>query len=179
MSAKAARVSEMPVLILSARSAAISKVRGYRDGASDYVTEPFGLRELTARVERAARLLPRRAELAFGEIVVHPTLRRVLRDGAEVAQRPKVVDLLLMLIERPNEVVTRQGRWRRCGRTSPAWSRGRSTGTSPNRATSSTERRPRRTSSRRCGRPGTGGLRRRSPYARHAGLSAGAPRGPA
>ncbi len=104
--------SEMPVLILSATSDEMSKVRGFRDGADDYVTKPFGLREFTARVERlarrAARLLPRPPELVFGAIVVHPTLRRVLRDGAEVALRPKEVDLLLMLIERPNEIVTRQ-----------------------------------------------------------------------
>lgn len=102
---------DVPVLILSARSDEMAKVRGFREGADDYVTKPFGLSELVARVEALLRRVPprtgREESLVFGSIRIERAARRVLRDGVELTLRPKEFDLLLALACRPNQVVSR------------------------------------------------------------------------
>ncbi len=103
---------EVPVLILSARSDEATKVTGFRIGADDYVTKPFGLLELLARIDRLVRRASARPapciDIRFGEVEVRPGARRVLVGGAEVELRPKEMDLLLALAARPNEAVSRQ-----------------------------------------------------------------------
>jgi DNA-binding response OmpR family regulator len=103
----------MPVIILTARGEEAEKVRGFRLGADDYVTKPFGLMELLARV---AVHLRRRVELhaadlgeryAFGDVDVDPRTRTVVRSGVEVALRPKELDLLLALLQHNGGVVSR------------------------------------------------------------------------
>ncbi|HET7461480.1 MAG TPA: response regulator transcription factor [Longimicrobium sp.] len=90
---------EVPVLILTARGAESDKVLGFRLGADDYVTKPFGLLELLARVGallrrlgRAptadARAAPVPATVSIGEIEVSPAARIVRRRGAEVQLTP-------------------------------------------------------------------------------------------
>ncbi len=104
-----ARGAETPVLILSARSDEATKVQGFRLGADDYVTKPFGLLELLARV---ANLLRRKAVVStgvqVGRLTVFPGARRVLCDSHEVELRPKELDLLLALLEQPNRAVSRR-----------------------------------------------------------------------
>ncbi|HUE96754.1 MAG TPA: response regulator transcription factor, partial [Longimicrobiaceae bacterium] len=104
-----ARLS-MPVLILTARGDESDKVRGLKMGADDYVTKPFGLLELLARVEALLRRGPgvpeQRAE-TFGNVVVDRGCRSVLRDGKAVDLAPKEYELLLALLARPNAVVSR------------------------------------------------------------------------
>lgn len=91
------------VLILTARGEEADKVRGLKLGADDYVTKPFGLLELLARVEsllrrsRPAGAPSQESLIRFGEVEVHPQARKVLRQGAEVILRPKELDLLLEL----------------------------------------------------------------------------------
>lgn len=103
----------VPVLILSARGEEADKVRGLRLGAEDYVTKPFGILELLARVEvllRGKIRLPAVAAGAverFGDIVVDPGRRTVTRAGAPVDLAPKEFDLLLALLRRRGEVATR------------------------------------------------------------------------
>jgi two-component system alkaline phosphatase synthesis response regulator PhoP len=110
----------MPVLILTARADEADKVRGLRLGADDYVTKPFGLLELMARVEallrrgRSPASVPRRAPLQpigdpvrFGEIEVHAAARAVTRAGRPVPLRPKEFELLLALIRRHGQVARR------------------------------------------------------------------------
>lgn len=110
---------EMPVLILSARAGEAEKVRGFRIGADDYVTKPFGLRELLARVDalfrRRRRLTTDAAAPAepprparFGDLEIHFESRTLLRDGSPVALRPKEFDLLAALARRANTVVERR-----------------------------------------------------------------------
>ena len=100
---------EMPVLILSARQEEHDKVRGFRVGADDYVTKPFGLHELIARIE--ALLRRSRAASAevvrFGDVEVRPRQHVVLRRGRAVALRPKELDLLLALVARRGETISR------------------------------------------------------------------------
>ena len=109
---------EMPVLILSARAGEAETVRGFRVGADDYVTKPFGLRELLARVDALFRRRRRlstddaRAQSApaarFGDVEIHYESRTVLRLGATVPLRPREFDLLAALARRANTVVARR-----------------------------------------------------------------------
>jgi two-component system alkaline phosphatase synthesis response regulator PhoP len=108
---------EMPVLILSARAGEAEKVRGFRVGADDYVTKPFGLRELLARVDalfRRRRRLTESDRIAaapparFGDVEIHYDSRTVLKRGEPVALRPREFDLLAALARRANTVVARR-----------------------------------------------------------------------
>jgi two-component system alkaline phosphatase synthesis response regulator PhoP len=103
----------MPVLILTARGEEADKVRGLRLGADDYVTKPFGVLELLARVEALLRRAapPGRDGAGppehFGDVEVIPASRTVRRGGAPVCLTPKEFDLLYALIKRRGAVATR------------------------------------------------------------------------
>ena len=106
---------ETPILILTARGEEDDKVKGFRLGADDYVTKPFGAMELVARVDaltRRPRLVKPRAVAAavdrFGDVEVKRSSRSVERAGRPVALTPKEYDLLLALINRSGAVTTRQ-----------------------------------------------------------------------
>lgn len=103
---------EAPVLILSARGEEPDKVRGFRVGADDYVVKPFGLQELLARVEalcrRAARREGRAAQIRLGDASLDVAARRLTRRGKEIALRPREMDLLLALVSRRGQVVSRE-----------------------------------------------------------------------
>lgn len=107
------RDTGIAVLILTARGEEADKVRGLKLGADDYVTKPFGLLELLARVEsllRRARAPAREGAtdvLRFGDVEVDPVARRVHKAGREVALRPKEYDLLLELLRHRGEVRSR------------------------------------------------------------------------
>ena len=102
----------MPILILTARGEEADKVRGLRLGADDYVTKPFGVLELLARVEALLRRTAPPGDGAgpperFGVIEVIPASRSVLKNGKPVPLTPKEFDLLLALIHRDGAVATR------------------------------------------------------------------------
>jgi DNA-binding response OmpR family regulator len=100
-----------PVLVLTARGEEGDKVRGFKLGADDYVTKPFGVLELLARVEALLRrreqaVVPRVIE-RFGGIEVDRAARTVKRDGALVAVAPRELDLLLALIDAGGAALSR------------------------------------------------------------------------
>jgi DNA-binding response OmpR family regulator len=105
--------SQVPVLILTARGEEADKVTGFRLGADDYVTKPFGVLELVARVEavlRRASTTPKDGApdaSRFGEIEIQPVARVVRRNGRAVELSPKEYELLLALVQRPGQVVSR------------------------------------------------------------------------
>jgi two-component system, OmpR family, alkaline phosphatase synthesis response regulator PhoP len=109
------RGAAVAVLILTARGDEADKVRGLKLGADDYVTKPFGLLELLARVESLLRRTrndaPAGSEgsavLNFGDVEVDPVARRVRKAGVEVALRPKEYDLLLELLRHRGQVRSR------------------------------------------------------------------------
>ena len=103
--------NETPVLILTARGEEADKVMGFRHGADDYVTKPFGVLELIARVEALLRRT-RRTEVGpvgeqFGEITIERACRLVLKEGETVNLAPLEYDLLLALYDRRGAVATR------------------------------------------------------------------------
>ena len=103
---------QMPVLILSARGEEIDKVRGLRLGADDYVTKPFGLMELLARVEailRRSDSQPSQPDdvIRIADLEICPRSRSVRRDGESVELAPREFDLLLELVRHEGSVVSR------------------------------------------------------------------------
>jgi len=106
---------ETPILILTARGEEDDKVKGFRLGADDYVTKPFGAMELVARVDaltRRPRLAKSRSAAAgpidrFDDVEVNRASRIVARAGEPVALSPREYDLLLALMNRSGAVMTR------------------------------------------------------------------------
>jgi DNA-binding response OmpR family regulator len=103
----------VPVLMLTARDDETDLLVGLAVGADDYLTKPFSMRELAARVhvllrrvERAAATPP--AALRLGDIEISQTERRVVRAGAEVHLTPTEFDLLVHLAGRPRTVLPRE-----------------------------------------------------------------------
>jgi DNA-binding response OmpR family regulator len=109
------RDSVTPVLLLTALSEEAHKVRGFRLGADDYVTKPFGLLELLARVESLLRrsasgsfAVVRLPPVRFGDVQVDRDHRKVTRNGVVVQLTPKEYALLAALIARNSAVVARE-----------------------------------------------------------------------
>lgn len=109
--------SAVPIVMLTARTDEIDRVVGLEIGADDYVTKPFSMRELVARVKailRRRELLeqefqraPTTTELvAVGSLTIDPGRRRVLREQQEIALKPKEFDLLLYLARHAGQVLS-------------------------------------------------------------------------
>jgi two-component system, OmpR family, copper resistance phosphate regulon response regulator CusR len=111
----------VPVLLLTARDAVEDRVAGLDAGADDYLTKPFALPELLARVRSLLRRgqPDRETVLRAGGVEVDLVDRRVTRDGREVALRAREFDVLAYLVRHAGAVVTRDmlGRevWREPG----------------------------------------------------------------
>ncbi|HTK90530.1 MAG TPA: response regulator transcription factor [Verrucomicrobiae bacterium] len=102
---------DIPIIMLTARGEEADQVRGLELGADDYVTKPFSLRELLARIRAVLRRPgPRRAveSFAFGEARLEPRTRRAWKAGREVALTRKEFELLRYLVEHPSEILTRE-----------------------------------------------------------------------
>ena len=107
-----ARGIDVPVLILSARSEEIDKVRGFRLGADDYVTKPFGVMELLLRVQALLRRSAPaestpRTQWRFGDVEVDTARRSVRRDARDVALTPRAFELLVTLLANADSVMSR------------------------------------------------------------------------
>jgi two-component system alkaline phosphatase synthesis response regulator PhoP len=99
-----------PVIFLSAKTREADKVTGLDLGGDDYITKPFGLRELLARVKTILRRVREDEEepKLFGDIEVDLGGQVVKKKGREVALTSKEFDLLKFLISRPGKVLTRE-----------------------------------------------------------------------
>jgi two-component system OmpR family response regulator len=99
----------VPVLMLTARDAMTDKVRGLDAGADDYLTKPFALAELLARVRALTRREPleRPTELRVGDLVLNPASRSVRRGGRRIALSAKEFALLQELMRRSGETLSR------------------------------------------------------------------------
>jgi two-component system, OmpR family, KDP operon response regulator KdpE len=97
-----------PVLVLSVREHERAKVEALDAGADDYVTKPFGIQELLARVRAHLRRAPERETSAIevGDFVVDPSAHSITLNGNAVHLTPKEFDLLLHLARHPGKVIT-------------------------------------------------------------------------
>lgn len=116
--------SHVPVLMISARGDEIDRVVGLEIGADDYITKPFAMRELIARVRAMVRRMdmaktpaPDRSDtpvavngsvLEVGKLKIDLASRSLLVDGTEVELNPKEFDLLVYLAKHPGVVMTRE-----------------------------------------------------------------------
>jgi len=111
---RAREMSSVPIIMLTARNEEIDKVLGLEVGADDYVTKPYGTRELLARIRanlrrarEMARQVPETDEVVVGSISITPSKREVLVRGEAVYLTPKEFDLLYMLAKNADRVLTR------------------------------------------------------------------------
>ncbi len=101
----------IPILMLSARSEEVDKVRGLETGADDYVIKPYSVAELMARLRaHLRRVRPAQAGevLDWQDIRLDPETHRVTRGGAELKLGPTEFRLLACLMERPGRVFSRE-----------------------------------------------------------------------
>ena len=103
-----------PVILLTAKGEVEDKVAGLDLGANDYVTKPFEIDELLARIRSAIRFsAPAVIEKdqylhEFAGLSIHEQTREVKRDGVSIELTPREFDLLLHLLKHPNQVLSRE-----------------------------------------------------------------------
>ena len=102
--------SQVPVIMLTARDSVVDKVSGLDSGADDYITKPFAIEELLARIRAALRTKSGRDSqmLAVGPLAMEVESRRVTVRGQEVELTKKEFDLLRHLLENKGRVLTRE-----------------------------------------------------------------------
>ena len=105
--------SDVPIVMLTAKGAEIDKVVGLELGADDYITKPFSLRELVARIRALFRRSEQRAAepppglIDLGRSQLDTAGHRLLRDGVEIPLKPKAFELLSFLVRHPGQVFSR------------------------------------------------------------------------
>ncbi len=110
--------STVPIILLTARGEKADLLMGFESGADDYITKPFDVLELKARVRALIRRSSivstaavqdtKQDELTHGHIAVSEEKRRVLKDGAEVELTVKEFDLIAFLMKNPGKVFSRE-----------------------------------------------------------------------
>ena len=103
--------TKLPILVMTVRDSEDDKVNALDAGADDYITKPFQMRELTARVRAAIRRFrapanPTDAPLIIGEITLDPVKRKVLKSGIELKLTPREFHAMQFLMENAGRPVT-------------------------------------------------------------------------
>ena len=103
--------SKIPIIMLTARGAEDDKVEGFEAGADDYLTKPFSLRELLARVKAILRRTHHEPEpiqqYAFADITINFNEYQAAKGGRSLDLSPREFEMMRLLIENKNDVVTR------------------------------------------------------------------------
>ena len=105
--------SQTPIIMLTAKGELDDKVAGLKSGADDYITKPFEMREVLARIEAVLRRsdrIPEQAKarrLTYDKLVIDMDAFELLVDGKKVDAPPKEMELLFYLASSPNRVYTR------------------------------------------------------------------------
>jgi DNA-binding response OmpR family regulator len=118
--------SDIPVVMLTARSEEADRVSGLELGADDYVVKPFSPRELAARVNGVLRRThPRQPSMTgpmvFGPMTIDPLSREVTLDGQVIELTPKEFDVLAFLAASPRQVFSRAQLLESVWQSSPEW----------------------------------------------------------
>lgn len=105
--------SDVPIIMLTARSEDIDKIVGLELGADDYLTKPFNPRELLARIKAILRRSTVKSDtsgknIEIGNLKINPQHRTIIVDGEQIDLRMKEFDLLLTLADNPNIVFSRE-----------------------------------------------------------------------
>lgn len=104
-------ITEVPIIVLSVRGEESTKVEALDAGADDYVTKPFGMDELLARIRAALRRTSARptdgsALIEVGDFKVDPEKHKTVVKGREIHLTPKEFELLLFMVRHPGTVLT-------------------------------------------------------------------------
>ena len=102
---------DLPVIVLTARSAEMDKLLGFEHGADDYLTKPFGPRELIARLRallRRSRPIPDQGVIVAGDLRIDTTAREASFKSRALTLTPREFDLLAFLAQRPGRVMSRE-----------------------------------------------------------------------
>ena len=109
---KVRETSDVPIIILSAKGEDISKIKGLEIGADDYITKPFNIMELKARVNAILRRMEKSKKIVaqkhLGDIAINYLDRKVTRNSEEINLTSKEFDLLFLLMDNPNKVFSRE-----------------------------------------------------------------------
>ena len=123
---------QTPVIVLSVRDAETMKVRALDEGADDYITKPFSIQELLARVRSNLRRVVEKDKpvllvIDAGELHVDVEAHRVQRSGEDLHLTPKEFDLLVLFVRNPGRVLTHkfllQSIWGAAGKDQPEYLR--------------------------------------------------------
>lgn len=100
---------DVPIIMLTAKTASMDKVKGLNDGADDYITKPFDVLELVSRINAVLRRAGNKKNdvLKIGKIVIETEKRKVTVDNKTVALTYKEFELLRVLVENKGKVLTR------------------------------------------------------------------------
>jgi two-component system KDP operon response regulator KdpE len=106
------KTSNVPIIILSAKNLTLDKIATLELGADDYLTKPFDMGELLARIRALLRRTNKEKEqdstIVAGDITINTTARQVLVNGKEVRLTPKEFEVLKYLMNNANQVIKRQ-----------------------------------------------------------------------
>ncbi len=104
------KISKVPIIVLSVKGEEITKVEALDAGADDYITKPFGMNELLARVRATLRRIPdledEKSKLITGDFAIDLAAHTVLLKGAEIHLTPKEFELLTYLVKNHGKVLT-------------------------------------------------------------------------
>ena len=93
----------IPIIYITSKGQTKDKIKGLRKGADDYITKPFEMEELTARVEAVLRRYNKVNEnIKIEDIVINTVARTVKKDNQQISLTPKEFDLLMLLVQNRN-----------------------------------------------------------------------------
>lgn len=104
-------ISNVPIIMLTAKSEEIDKILGLELGADDYITKPFSIRELSARIKallRRSNVKYDNEVLKFGNIVLNLQTREVLKNGEKLEFTLKEFEVLKLLVQNKGKILTRE-----------------------------------------------------------------------
>ena len=103
--------SQVPIIMLTARSEEEDKLHGFEQGIDDYVTKPFSTRELMARIKallKRTNITAASDKIQIGKLHIDTAARRILLDGVDITFSPKEYDCLMYFVDNPNQALSRE-----------------------------------------------------------------------